>query len=217
MGRPRKEVDILQTFRVPRVLTIDDLCDRLSCSGRTVLRRLDEHGYYYSSYNHSGRFLTIQEVAEFDTRGLWVWKAARFSKNGNLKQTIEHFVEADERGMTHEELATILGVRAYNALLELVHERRIHRERLGPTFVYFSHKAPARREQVNRRRLFLQEHQKPRPTSRQIIATLVELIRDPKAEREDIVLRCQRAGVSISRDVVDVVFETYDLDKKRAP
>jgi len=215
MGRPRKEADILKMFRAPRILTLEELSDRLSCCDRTVLRRLKEHGYF-SSYNHSGMFLTIQEVAEFDTRGLWVWKAARFSKHGNLKQTIEHFVEADERGMTHEELATILGVRAYNALLEMVQERRIHRERLGPTFVYFSHKAPARREQVNRRRLFLQEHQKPRPTSRQIIATLVELIRDPEAEREDIVLRCQRSGVSISRDVVDAVFETYDLDKKRA-
>ncbi len=216
MGRPRKEVEILQTFRAPRVLTIEELCDRLRCSGRTVLRRLDEHGYF-SSYNYSGSFLTIPEVAEFDTRGLWVWKAARFSKYGNLKHTIEHFVEADERGMTHEELATILGVRAFNSLRELVHERRIHRERLGPTFVYFNPKAPARREQINRRRLFLQEHQKPRPTSRQIIATLVELIRDPEAKREDIVLRCQRAGVSISRDVVDSIFETYDLDKKRAP
>ena len=216
MGRPRKEVDILQTFRAHRVLTLEELSDRLSCSGRTVLRRLDEHGYF-SSYNYTGRFLTIQEVAEFDTRGLWVWKAARFSKHRTLKQTIEHFIEADERGMTHEELATILGVRAYNALLELVHERRIHRERLGPTFVYFNRKVAARREQVDQRRLFLQEHQKPRPTSRQIIATLLELIRDPKAGRQDIVLRCQRVGVSISRDVVDSIFETYDLDKKRAP
>jgi hypothetical protein len=65
--------------------------------------------------------------------------------------------------------------------------------------------------------VFLQEHQRPRPTSRQIIATLLELITDPKARREDIVLRCQRAGVSISPEVVHAIFETYDLDKKRAP
>lgn len=215
MGRPKKEVDFLKMFRAPRILTLGELSDRLSCSSRTVLRRLDEHGYF-SSYNHSGRFLTIQEVAEFDTRGLWAWKAARFSKHGTLKQTIEHFVAAEERGMTHEELATILGVRAYNALLELVHERRIYRERLGPTFVYFNRKAVARREQVDRRRSFLQEHQKTRPTSRQIIATLLELIKDPKAGKGDIVLRCQRVGISISRDVVDSIFDTYDLDKKRA-
>ena len=215
MGRPRKEVDILQTFRAPRVLTIEELSVRLSCSGRTVLRRLYEHGYF-SSYNYSGRFLTIPEVAEFDNQGLWVWKAARFSKHGNLKQTITHFVETDARGMTQEELASILGVRAYNPLLELVHERKIHRERLGSTFAYFSRKAAARREQVDRRRSFLEEHQKALPTSRQIIATLLVLIRDPEATREQIVPRCQGAGVAISPAVVDTVFEMYDLDKKRA-
>jgi hypothetical protein len=215
MGRPRKEVDILQTFRAPRVLTLEELSDRLSCSRRTVLRRLDEHGYF-SSYNHSGRFLTIPEVAEFDTRGLWIWKTARFSKYGNLKQTITHFVETDARGMTHEELAAVLGVRAYNALLELVRERKIHRERLGSTFAYFSRKPSERREQVDRRRSFIEEHQKALPTSRQIIATLLELIRDPEATREQIVPRCQGSGVAISPAVVDTVFEMYDLDKKRA-
>jgi hypothetical protein len=65
--------------------------------------------------------------------------------------------------------------------------------------------------------LFLQEHQKARPTSRQIIATLLELIRNPHAGRRDILQRCQQAGVSISRGVVNSIFETYDLDKKRAP
>jgi hypothetical protein len=215
MGRPRKEIDIHQTFRTPRVLTLEELSDRLGCSGRTALRRLEEHGYF-SSYNHSGRFLTIQEVAEFDTRGLWFWKTARFSKYGTLKQTIAHFVETHERGMTHEELATILGVRAYNALLELVHERKIHRERLGSTFAYFSRKPSERRKQVDRRKSFLEERQKALPTSRQIIATLLELIKNPDATREQIMSRCQGSGVAISPAVVDTVFEMYDLDKKRA-
>jgi hypothetical protein len=215
VGRPRREIDILQTFRVPHVLTLDELSDRLSCSRRTVLRRLDEHGYF-SSYNCSGRFLTIPEVAEFDSRGLWVWKTARFSKHGNLKQTITHLVEADARGMTQEELAADLGVRAYNALLELVHERKIYRERLGSTFTYFSRKPSERREQVDRRKSFLQERQKSLPTSRQIIATLLELIRNPAATRQQIVSRCQGSGVAISPAVVDTVFEMYELDKKRA-
>jgi F420-dependent methylenetetrahydromethanopterin dehydrogenase len=45
----------------------------------------------------------------------------------------------------------------------------------------------------------------------------LELIKDPRAARKDVVLRCQRAGVSISPDVVDAIFEQYELDKKRAP
>ncbi len=216
MVRPRKELDVVQAFRAPRILTLEQLCRRMRASRSTVLRRLDEHGYF-SSYNHSGKFLTIDEVAQFDSRGLWVRNAGRFSKHGNLKETVWHFVENSEHGMIHEELATLLGVRTHNSLLELVHEEWTHRERLGPKFVYLSHKASVRRKQVRRRKSLLEEGQKPRPSVRQIIATLLELIKDPHAPRQQIVLRCQRSGVPILRELVDAIFETYDLDKKRAP
>jgi hypothetical protein len=177
MVRPRKELDVVQTFRAPRVLTLEQLCYKMHASRSTVLRRLEEHGYH-SSYNHAGRFLTIDEVAQFDARGLWFWKAARFSKHGSLKETLWHLVQDSQQGMAQQELATLLGVRTHNPLLELAEEGWIYRERLGPTFVYLSHKVARRREQVRRRKLRLAESKRPRPSSRQIIATLLELIKD---------------------------------------
>ena len=76
MARPRIEVEIARTFQGPLVLTVEQLIARLGCSRATVFRRLSEHGYY-SSYNQAGKFLTIDEVAEFDAKGLWLWRAAR--------------------------------------------------------------------------------------------------------------------------------------------
>ena len=215
MVRPRMELDVVQTFRAARILTLDQLCRKMRASRSTVLRRLEEHGYH-SSYNHSGKFLTINEVAEFDSRGLWTWNVARFSKFGSLKETVWNYVKDSSQGMTHAELVTLLGVRAHNSLLELVEEKWLRRERLGPAFVYLSRTPSVRKEQVRRRKALLKESKKPCPTSRQIIVTLLELIADPRAPRHQIVLRCQRSGVSVSREMVDVVFETYDLDKKRA-
>ena len=215
MVRPRKELDVVKMFRAARVLTLDQLCRKMSSSRSTVLRRLDEHGYH-SSYNHSGKFLTINEVVAFDSRELWAWNAARFSKQASLKETAWHFVENSSQGMTHAELATLLGVRVHNTLLELVEEEWLERERLGPTFVYLSHLSSVRKKQVRQRKVDLKKSKKPRPTHRQIIATLLELIGDPKASRDEIAIRCQRSGVSISYDLVDVIFETHDLDKKRA-
>ena len=216
MVRPRKELDVVQTFRAPRILTLERLCRKMHASRSTVLRRLEEHGYH-SSYNHAGKFLTIDEVAQFDAWGLWSWKAARFSKHGSLKETVWHLVEDSQQGMTQEELAALLGVRTHNSLLELVQEEWTHRDRLGPKFVYLSHKTSVRRKQVRRRQSLLEEGHKPRPSARQIIATLLELIKDPQAPRQKIVLRCQRSGTPLSREQVDAIFETYDLDKKRAP
>jgi len=215
MTRPRKQVDLPATFRGSRILTLDQLVTRLSLSRATVLRRLGEHGYF-SSYSHAGRFLSIQEVADFDSRGLWAWKAARFSAHGTLKQTARHFIQSAERGMTHKELSELLGLRVHNTLLDLVEQDMAHRERLGSTFVYLSPKRNVRRQQVRRRLAFIEERRKVRPSSRQIIATLLELIKDPHATRDKITSSCQRAGVSISREVVDAVFEAHELDKKRA-
>jgi hypothetical protein len=202
-------------FLAPRILTLDELCEKLRISRSTVIRRLREH-HYYSSYNFAGKFLTIDEVAEFDARGLWAWKGARFSRYGTLKNTVEHFVQASVRGMTHEELLTLLSVRTHNVLLDLVEAKRIQRARLGPTFVYLSSQGAAQREQILQRESQLGDVQKPAPTSRQVIATLLELIQDRHVQRQDIVARCRRAGVIISSNLVDAIFETYDLDKKRA-
>ncbi len=215
MGRHKREIALEAMFLAPRILSLDTICERLGLSRSTVLRRLREH-HYYSSYNLAGKYLTIQEVAEFDTSGLWSWKGAHFSKYGTLKNTVEHFVRSSGRGMTHQELAGLLSVRVHNALLDLVVSKRIGRERLGPTFVYLSLERPARKQQMLQREALIKELHKPTPTSRQIIATLLEVIQDRTIQRQDIVARCKRAGVTISRDLVDAIFEKYDLDKKRA-
>lgn len=216
MGRPRKEFSLVKTFIGPRVLTLPELSRRLDCSRTTVLRRLKQHGYY-ASYNHRGKFMTIDETARFDARGLWWCKTARFSKRGTLRNTVLHFVQTSREGMTHEELATLLAVRVHDTLLNLVKEGQIGRQRLGPTFVYLSGKRSVEREQILRRKESLKDLRRPRATCRQKIATLLELVQNPKVRREDIVLRCRRSGVMITQELVDVIFEEYELDKKRAP
>lgn len=216
MVRPRRELALGKIFLAPRILTLEELSRKLEASRSTILRRLDEHGYY-SSYNHSGRFLTIAQVAEFDSRGLWSFKSARFSKHGNLKETLEHFVSSSEAGLNHQELATLLAVRVHNPLLDLVEDGRLARQQIGGSYVYSSPKARKGKQQLKRRIALVKETEKPRPSSRQIIATLLERITDSESTPAEIVARCQKAGTSISPQLVEVIFERYDLDKKRAP
>jgi hypothetical protein len=198
------------------VRTLPQLCRTLRCSRATVLRRLTEHGYY-SSYNDSGKFFTIPEVAHFDSYGLWTCRTARFSKHGTLKDTLTYLVQSSPQGMTHEELAALLVVRVHNPLLELIRDGRLRRERIGPTFVYLHPKRTQQREQRSRRKAAMPQRSVVRPTPPQIIATLLELIQNPTATRQQIVRRCRRGGVAISLPVVDAIFERYELDKKRAP
>jgi len=216
MTRPRREIALLKAFSAPCVLTLQQLCHIFRCSRATILRRLAEHGYY-SSYNHSGKFLTIPELAQFDSHGLWTYKTARFSRYGTLKETVACLAQSSPQGMTHEELAGLLAVRVHNTLLQLTREGILRRQRMGPTFVYLHAQRPSRSEQVRQRRATLAARPTVRPTSQQTIATLLQLIQDPQATRQQIINRCQRGGVSLEPQVVEVIFERYELDKKRAP
>jgi len=215
MSRPRKEIALLEAFSTPRVLTLQQLCQSFRCSRATVLRRLAEHGYH-SSYNHSGAFLTIPEVAQFDSHGLWASKAARFSKYGTLKETVARLACSSPEGMTHEELAALLAVRVHNTLLQLTREGILRRQRIGPTFVYLDVRRTSQSTQVRRRRATLASRPAVHPTHQQTIATLLQLIQDPQATREQIVSRGQYGGVRLSPQVVEAIFARYELDKKRA-
>ena len=216
MDQAQKDLSLEKIFHIPRVLTLEELSNRLERSRSTALRRLRSHGYY-SSYNKRGRFMTIEEVCRFNAHGLWCCKGARFSRQGTLKNTILHFVQDSRQGMTHDELATRLGARVHDTLLDLVMEDKIQRQKMGPAYVYLSRKRSAEKRQVRQRKECLKDRPKPHATSRQKIATLLELIKDPKAKPEEIVLRCRGEGVTITRALVDIIFEEYDLDKKRAP
>lgn len=216
MARPRREIELAKVFLAPRIITMEQLSRKIDASRSTILRRLGEHGYY-SSYNYGGKFLTIPDVAEFDSRGLWCFKTARFSKHGRLKDTVEHFVHTSEAGLNHSELAGLLEVRVHNALLDLVEAVRVVRQRIGGSYVYLSARARERKRQHERRLALVKEAEKPRPTSRQIIATLLQLIADPQATQDEIVTRCQKAGTPISRQIIEGIFKRYDLAKKRAP
>jgi hypothetical protein len=216
MSRPRREIALLKAFSAPRVLTLPQLCQAFRCSRATILRRLAEHGYL-SSYNHSGAFLTLPEVVQFDAHGLWTCQTARFSKYGTLKETVACMVCSSPQGMTQEELRALLAVRVHNTLLQLTQEGTLRRQRIGPTFVYLHVRRSFRSAQVRRRRATLASRPTVRPTSQQTIAVLLQLIQDPQATRQQIVSRGQRGGVPLSLPVVEAIFARYELEKKRAP
>ncbi len=137
-----------------RVATLDDLKQALGTTGTmTVFRKLKSLGYL-SSYSHRGKYYTLQETPAFDEEGLWGWHSVWFSRYGNLVETAREFVEAAAAGFTAGELETILHVECKRALLELVRNDRLVRERIGGAYVYLAQHVGQRRQQRLRR----QEH-----------------------------------------------------------
>ena len=152
-GHPVTEAsDVLrERFRRHPVATLPELCRVLSASGRTVFRVLARIGYH-SSYDHAGRYYTIDGIPRFDEHGLWLHEDIGFSSRGTLRATIEALVAESATGYTQEELGRLLRLRVHDPLRSLVEAKRLGRERVEALYVYVSAHARTARQQLARRR-----------------------------------------------------------------
>jgi len=146
------DTDVVRSFLQSRkIATLKELKEALGTSATmTVFRKLSALGYR-SSYSHRGKYYTLQDIPQFDERGLWCHGTVWFSRDGNLLATAQRFVEEASAGCTASELAGLLKVSVTEPLLELYRRSRVHRDELGGTYVYFAMEPGVRREQRLRR------------------------------------------------------------------
>jgi len=130
------------TLKKEKVFTLGRLIFLLNCSRRTAQTNLSRWKTY-TSYNQNSKYYTFPEIPKFDIYGLWWYKDIAFSKHGNLKRTIIHFVNSSESGLTGNELGGLLGLSPKN----FVHHFRdcpgICREKHGGVYIHFSQASQA--------------------------------------------------------------------------
>jgi hypothetical protein len=127
---------------------ISELMNHIGTTSRnTVLRKLNELGYQ-TSYSQNGKFYTLKKFCAFDEDGLWSCRKAWFSIYGTLLETGKQFIDKSERGLSVSELDDRLHVSTKLALLHLIQEERIYREKHDGVFIYFSTNEKSKRIQI---------------------------------------------------------------------
>lgn len=149
MRPARFHADVLRrALRREKIATIDQLKAALgTVVDMTVFRKLRQIAYH-TSYSHRGKYYALDEIVEFDTRGLWSFRGVHFSRYGSLVDTVERFVSAAERGCLASELAEVLHVDVEEPLLRLVQRERLAREKVGGVYLYGAPDPGQRRQQV---------------------------------------------------------------------
>jgi hypothetical protein len=117
----------------------------------TVFRKLKQIDYL-SSYSHRGKFYTLADIPRFDQHGLWSIRDVRFSRFGTLLDTAESVVQNSEQGYFAEELRQLLHLEVKEALLTLVHQRRLARDRIAGRYWYCSSQPNEKQQQQLTRR-----------------------------------------------------------------
>ncbi len=164
---------LVEFFAKHRIATIEEVKAAMGNPARsTVFRKLGELEYL-SSYSHRGKYYTLKSVARFSSKGLWSFKSVWFSRYGNLADTAEAIVHDSRAGYSALELDNIVHVKSRHALIGLVREGRLQREKIGPHYIYLSSDRDIAEGQVKERR----SHGK------QSFATLV--VKNPKLAEEE--------------------------------
>ena len=123
-------------------------------SRRTAFRKLkDLHAR--TSYSHRGGYYTLDELADFDERGLWAFAGVRFSRAGTLVATAEAFVNHAEAGHFVDELDNLLHVGTQDALRKLAGDGRLTRHKLAGQFLYCAPDDAQQTHQPRARRLLM--------------------------------------------------------------
>ena len=140
-------------LRKQTIASLPEVTAALGASRRTAFRKLKDLAAR-TSYSHRGGYYTLDELADFDERGLWSFAGVRFSRVGTLISTAESFVSHAEAGHFVDELDNLLQVGAQDALRKLVGDGRLTRHKLGQ-FLYCAPDRAHQTHQLRARRLLM--------------------------------------------------------------
>jgi len=146
----RKLVDLL---RRQKIATMDEMKATLGTRGdATVFRKLAKVSYR-TSYSHRGRYYVLGETPYYDELGLWSMGAVQFSKYGTLRATAEALVHAAEAGYLVSELEALVHVEAKGAMLDLVRQGALERDKVEGHYLYLSADPATRKRQLRARQV----------------------------------------------------------------
>ena len=204
----------LEFIRHKKVVTLYELTLHLHCSARTVQRWLAKW-QAISSYNRNGSGYTLPDIAAFDVDGLWRYRGIFFSQFGTLSATFVQLAANARAGLTAAEAGELLGVRASSFLWSLRNHPELVREKHQGLYVYFGSEEAVCKKQREQRSLMPGKARLP--TDFEAVAILVEKIKCPILNNEELSKRLGKQKLSIAPEVIGNLFAKHGLSVKKTP
>jgi len=143
---------LLRYMNEKKIATMNELTDLLKTRSRmTVFRNLKKLNYI-SSCSHKGKYYSLNDIAEYNEYGVWLYESVTFSKYGTVKKALTFLIDNSSKGYVASELYSILKIKVEDVLLELVKGRSVIRKKMSGKYVYYS-KAPnlCRKQELTRK------------------------------------------------------------------
>lgn len=209
--------DVSELLRKRGPMNTEDMLRELECSRATLYVKLIKIPYV-SSCNKNGKYHSLSEMVNYDSRGLWYYQEIVFSRLGTLKNTIQQLVDSSEMGLTTGELNSILKTRVTPQLVAFVKEKRIVRVRQGRHQVYYNANPAVRKRQNERRRAV----ESPREGAitlgkEETIQILVAIVKHHAVTLTGVKTILSSQGIVANERALRWIFTKYEIEKKGFP
>jgi hypothetical protein len=203
----------LNVFRKEKIITVAGITRLLGGSDITARRYL-KRWKALTSYNCKGMYYTLPHIPEFNANGLWVCCPARFTRYGNMKNTIAHLVYQSPVGMSAEEIGKIVGLDPRSFMHHYRNAPGVRREKRNGRYIYFADDAEigTKQEQTRRR---AESKRESSIAEADAVTVLVEFIKHPEADVQRLCALPALAGKGLSVGAVVDFLERHGLSKKK--
>lgn len=208
----KQQDKVLAEFRKKVVMTLVDFMKIDNWSSATVRRYLKKWEAL-TSFNHNGRYYVLGDIPSFDEFGLWNYKGVRFSRFGNLTETIVGLVEYSESGMFASELSVLLGNEVHPFLSRLLAKGYLTRVKQREGHIYFS-SAPRIRENQEKSLLDKKCAVAAQLPLDKAVAILIEKIKNPELEADELAVLLCSQGIALQEQDVYGFLSLHGLAKK---
>jgi hypothetical protein len=216
-GRLDKDVvaKARKVLRNKKVLTVDEVAKLMNCSLPTTRKQLKEWNVY-TSYNKNARYYALPDVPEFDDNGMWVYKQIRFSKHGNLGQTLIHIITHSEAGLDGSQIEQLIRVPSKSFLSLFRNTPELRREKYEGCYVYFSADEQVYARQKDQRLKLIRGAKMP--SEMEAVLILAEIIKHPDWDINRIAASLKRQKYPVTPRMVQNLLDAHGLDgQKKGP
>jgi len=194
------------------IVTLPELSRLLGVSVRTI-QRITNPLDMIRSYDHNGRYFSMERLAEFNSYGIWEYHRVHFSRFGNLKNTLVGIIDHSPQGMEAPQIREVLGVDTRSFLSQYKAVSQVKREKLGGHYVYFSSDQDKFSAQRLRRMQTIEAH--PPLKGPVAIDVLVAALKHPGFTAGELSEYLHQSGTrGVKPRTIQDFFRFYGLEKK---
>ncbi len=203
----------LKSYRMKKVMTIEELTLRLKCSTITA-RRFLKRTESFTSINKNAKYYTLPTIPRFDSNGLWNYKGIFFSQRGNLTQTVVYLIQHSAAGLSADEIEKMVGLADNSSFVSTFkHLNAVKREVIGGKgtgrYIYFAQSQAVYLRQHTQRHAFSVSL----PSDCDAITILVELIKHPEASSIELEQILCAQGKRINQHSIKQLLVHHSLKK----